>query len=263
MKTKLFFLQIMLLFILNCSGDKIIEMKSWEQYYSKFSGRGCFLLYDTKNETKYCYNPTRCQEIFLPASTFKILNSLIALECGVIRDENEIIAWDGIDRGYKAWNQDLDLRGAIKYSAVWFYQELARRIGKEKMKNYVKLAEYGNMNIDGNLDSFWLDGQLRISAEEQLDFLRKLYNNELPFSDRIMNIVKDILLYEKGDKYKIKAKTGWTMRISPQIGWFVGWIEKDDDVFFFVNNLEITKRTDSKGRSEITKNILRELKIIP
>jgi beta-lactamase class D len=237
---------------------------NFKKYYDDFGVEGCFLLYDLNNNILINYNSERCSERFIPASTFKIFNSMAALESGVIKDQNEIIKWDSVKRFYDKWNQDLDMRKAFKFSAVWFYQELARRIGEKKMQKFINENNYGNMNISGGIDHFWLDGELRISPIQQLEFLKKLYSNNLKFSERSQNIVKEIMLYEEGDNYKIRAKTGWGMRFDDQIGWFVGWVEKNNNVYFFVNNCQTNNPGEGyPSRIEITRKILSELRILP
>ncbi len=151
-----------------------IEKKEWGKYFTEKGFEGCFVLLDNNNNTTYVYNKERAEKQFLPASTFKIPNSVFALDSKVIKDENEIIEWDGVTRSFKDWNQNLNLSTAIKVSCVWFYQELAKRMGYEKLDNYVKSINYGNKNIKGAIDRFWLDGELRISAYQQIDFLKKL-----------------------------------------------------------------------------------------
>lgn len=238
------------------------ERPSFASYFKQAKVEGAFLLYDLREDKYVVYNRERALTAFIPASTYKIFNSLVALETGVVRDENEVIKWDGVDRGSKEWNQDQNMRSAFKHSTVWFYQELARRIGEARMQRYVNLVGYGNKNIGGGIDRFWLDGELRITAPEQIDFLVKLYRNRLPFSPKTMNTVKDIFIYEKTDKYTLSAKTGWAMRSKPQIGWLVGYVERDGKAYFFATNIDIVNSDDSKARMLITKNILREMKII-
>ena len=236
----------------------------FKKYYDEYGVEGCFLLYDLKNDILINYNSERSSERFIPASTYKIFNSLVALETGVMPDENEIIKWDGVKRVYEVWNQDLDMRKAFKYSAVWFYQEVARRIGEERMQEYINKNSYGNMNISGGIDRFWLDGEIRISPLEQIDLLKKLYAGKLEFSNRSQNIVKEIMLFEESENYKIRAKTGWGMRFDDQVGWFVGWVESNNNIYFFVNNCETKNPGDGyPARIEITKKILSELKILP
>jgi beta-lactamase class D len=234
----------------------------FSKYFDQFGVKGSFLLFDLNAEKYYYNDSSRSSSRYIPASTFKIFNSLTALETGAVSDENEIIPWDSIDRDFPEWNKDHNMRTAFKYSAVWFYQELARRIGEERMRHSIDTASYGNRDISGGIDRFWLDGGLRISSFEQLEFLKKFYKNELPFGNRSMTIVKDIMVFEKGIDYTIRAKTGWGMRLSPGVGWFAGWVEKGGNVYFFVNNVEIVKEKDTEARIGITKEILKDLGII-
>ena len=134
---------------------------------------GCFILHDLVNDRNLIYNPTRAQQQFLPASTFKILNSMISLECGVVIDENEIVQWDGTERSIPIWNRDHNMRTGIKHSVVWFYQELARRIGVDRMQLWVDRVGFGNQHIGNEIDNFWLVGDLRISPNEQVEFLKR------------------------------------------------------------------------------------------
>jgi beta-lactamase class D len=219
-------------------------------------------IYDQNQDTWLVYNPQRVDTPYVPASTFKIFNSLVALESGVIKDENEVIPWDGMKREVAEWNQDLDMRSAIQYSAVWFYQELARRIGQERMQQYIDQVGYGNGDISGGIDHFWLDGNLRITARQQIEFLRRLYRNDLPFSQRSLDIVKDILIVEQTPEYVLRAKMGWGSRMKPQIGWWVGYLEQNGNVYFFATNLDIIKPGDENARTSVTRDILRSLGLL-
>ena len=241
-----------------------IEIRNdFKKYFDEYGDKGCFVFYDLNKDTYLKYNPARCAERFIPASTFKIFNSLVGLETGSVKDQFEVFKWDSVKRFYDKWNQDLNMATAIKYSAVWFYQELASRIGEEKMQSQISLNNYGNENISGGIDRFWLDGGLRISADEQIEFLKKLYHNELKFSQRTMDIVKDIMIYDKTNDYTIRAKTGWALRVEDQIGWFVGYVEKGSEVYFFAINIESKKPEEGfTSRKEITFKILKALDII-
>ena len=234
-------------------------------YFEERGVEGAFLLYDSHEGTYVRYNAERCAERFIPASTFKVLNALVALETGVIADEHEIIPWDGVDRGYIPWNRDHNLKTAMEHSAVWFYQELARRVGRERMQHYVDAVGYGNQDISGEIDSFWLEGELRISQGEQIEFLERLYEGELPFPDRTMRIVREIIVLEETEAYRLSGKTGWASRVEPQIGWFVGYLEKDGNVYFFATNVEQPESTESLGwmSLEITRQILEEMDLLP
>ena len=245
----------------------------WQRHFRAAGVNGSFLLYDLKNGRYHVFDRERAQRRFLPASTFKFFNSLVALETGVIPNEKQVLRWDGVDRGNPDWNQDQDLRRAFQRSTVWFYQELARRIGPERMRRYVRAANYGNGDIGGGIDRFWLDGALRISSEEQIRFLVRLHRNDLPFSPRAINLVKQIAVNAEhsGRGYVTRAKTGWVgygsepgNGASPaQIGWWVGYVvRRNGDAHFFALNIDMRKPADGAARFRVTKNILRDMNVI-
>jgi beta-lactamase class D len=243
----------------------IRERPKWERHFRAANVEGSFLLYDLKRDAYEAWNVKRAETSYIPASTYKIFNSLVALETGVIKDENEVVKWDGVKREITEWNRDHTMRSAIKYSAVWFYQELARRVGVERMQRYIDLANYGNHDIRGGIDRFWLDGDLRITSRQQIETLVRLHRNELPFSRRSQEIVKDILINEKTDSYVLRAKTGLALGAASAesgVGWWVGYVERGDDVYFFATNINIVRVEDRSARINVTKNILREMKIL-
>jgi beta-lactamase class D len=228
----------------------------FEKYFSGYS-TGAFVLYDLMNDRYTRYNPERCAERFIPASTFKIMNALGGLESGVIPDENYAIKWDGTHYDVPEWNQDHTLKTAFQVSAVWYYQEVARRVGQERIQQYVDAANYGNRDISGQIDTFWLEGGLRISADEQVGFLKKLYLGELPFSQRSMDIIKSIMVIEDTDEYTFSGKTGTALRVNPPVGWFVGYLETNNDVYFFATNIELETALGNIGKAQdITRAIL-------
>ncbi|MDJ0717855.1 MAG: penicillin-binding transpeptidase domain-containing protein [Prochloraceae cyanobacterium] len=184
----------------------------FQPHFERLGVEGSIIIYDRNKDIFYQYNPSRNKTPFLPASTFKIFNSLVALETGVIKDELVVLTWDGKKRDLDVWNQDYNMRQAIKYSTVWFDQVLARKIGRERMQEYINKVGYGNKNIgaEEDLDRFWLDGELKITAKEQINFLQRLYRGDLPFSEHSMKIVKDILVVEETPEYTLRAKTGLT-----------------------------------------------------
>lgn len=233
-----------------------------EKYFHGF--QGAFVLYDLNSDQYLRYNPERCADRLLPASTFKIMNSLIGLETGIIPDENYVIPWDGIQHDIPAWNRDHTLKTAIQNSVVWYFQELARRVGKEKMQQYIDAANYGNEDISGQIDTFWLEGGLRISADEQVGLLKRLYEGDLPFSQQAMKTVREILVLEKTETYQVSGKTGSVVRVTPYVGWFVGYVERQGNVYFFATNIE-SQGLDANGlkAQEISQNILRSLNVLP
>ena len=237
------------------------------RHFQELGIEGSTLIYDSQNDRVFQHNPERNARAFLPASTFKIINSLISLETGVISDEISVLTWDGIQRDIPEWNRDLNMKEAFKVSAVWFYQVLARRVGYEQMQKWVNNVGYGNQKIGSkdDIDKFWLQGELRITPQEQIQFLRRLYNNELPFSKRTVSIVKDIMIMEKTPDYTIRSKTGWAGfgdNVIPQIGWIVGYLEKGDNVYFFATNIDIRNNKDSSARMEVTRRCFKDMGVL-
>ncbi len=225
---------------------------------------GAFVSLDLQTDEYFRYNSKRCAERFLPASTFKIPNSLIGLETGVIPDENFVIKWDGVNRWNNDWNKDHNLASAIKYSVVPYYQELARRVGKRNYNKYLKNLNYGNKIIGKKTDEFWLDNSLKISADEQIIFLKRFYEYSLPFSRRNIDIVKNIMSGEKYSKSLLKYKTGTGQKENgAYIGWLVGYVEKEKDVCVFAFNVEAETFEEVRDlRSSASRDILKYLKII-
>lgn len=239
----------------------------FEQHFQDLGVEGSIMIYDSNKDHSFQHNPERNKTAFLPASTYKILNSLIALESGVISDEIAVLTWDGIQRKVPQWNRDLNMREAIKLSAYWFYQVLARRVGHDQMQRWVTQVEYGNQTIGGpeDIDRFWLRGELRITPEQQIQFLRRFYKNDLPFSERSLDLVKDIIILEKTPDYTLRGKTGWVGfddGVTPQIGWLVGYLEKGENVYFFATNIEIHNQEDAAARMEVTHRCLKDLAVL-
>lgn len=253
--------------IIVISVNQILFAQNTEQKNIKkfFKGhKGAFVLYDKQNKKYFRYNEARCAERFLPASTFKILNSLIGLETKVIEDENYVIKWDGVNRWSKDWNRDHTLSSAIKYSVVPYYQELARRVGRKQYKKWSDAISYGNQVIGDKIDTFWLDNSLKISADEQIVFLKRFYDYELPFSKRAIDIVKRIMSEEKYEHSLLKYKTGTgTKEDGTFIGWLVGYVEKEKNVYLFAFNIEAkTFEEVRKLRDESSRAILKKLQVL-
>ncbi len=245
----------------------IAQNLDFGRHFRELNVEGSIVIYDLKNDDFFEHNPQRNTKAFPAASTFKILNSLISLETGVISDEIAILTWDGIQRLLPQWNRDLNLREAFKLSAVWFYQVLARRVGYERMQKWITAVKYGNQQIGTkeDIDKFWLEGQLQITPQEQIQFLRRLYSNDLPFSEKNIAIVKDIMINEKTPDYTIRGKTGWFgfgREVMPNVGWYVGYLEKGENVYFFATNIDIRQEQDSGARIELTRRCLKHLGVL-
>lgn len=249
-----------------CYSTRPKELGELQKVFDKYKVDGSILIY-SQNENVYMgYNLERCNTAFCPASTFKIPNTLIALESGIVTAET-VFTWNGEKRTSPAWEKDMTVEEAFQASAVPVYQEIARRIGAEKMKYYTQLFNYGNLDINAhNIDKFWLEGKSGVTQYQQVYFLQKLYNLQLPVSENAMKLTKKIMQYETNGDYKISGKTGWAVRQNESITWFVGYIETKDNVFIFATNVAPNQETDLKTftqvRIELTKEVFRELKII-
>ncbi|PHJ63558.1 beta-lactamase [Nostoc linckia z18] len=238
-----------------------VKTSNFKRHFQEFGREGSILIYDSNNKRTYEYNSQRNATTVPPASTFKIFNSLVALETGVIRDDVAVLTWDGIVREIDAWNRDTNLRQAFKDSTVWFYQVLARRIGYEKMQQFINKVGYGNRQIGttADIDRFWLQGPLQITPQQQIKFLQQLYQSDLPFSQRSINLVKDIMIREQTPDYTLRGKTGWLTISKPNIGWFVGYLEQNKNVYYFATTLDMYKPEDAPARIEITRRSLKDL----
>ncbi len=223
---------------------------------------GTFVGYKVDDYLIVASDKVRSGEAKLPASTFKIPNSLIALETGVVADpDKDIFKWDGVTRSIEAWNKDHTLRSAIAVSAVPVYQEIARRIGQERMQKYVDLLEYGNRDIGGGIDQFWLTGNLRIDPIQQVDFVDRLRRGVLPVSKRNQELVRDILPVTKVGDATIHAKSGLLGAEigKPSLGWLVGWAEKGDQQTVFAMNMDCKEPGHIAARMTVTQQCLTDI----
>ena len=254
-------------FVVTCYSSEPKELSVLKNVFDEFKVEGSILIYN-RNENVYMgYNLERCNIAFCPASTFKIPNALIALESGVATTET-VFKWNGEKRTNPIWEKDMTIKEAFQVSAVPVFQEIARRVGVEKMKYYTQLFNYGNLDINTeNIDKFWLEGESNITQYQQVYFLQKLYNLQLPISENTMKLTKEFMLFETNSNYKISGKTGWAVRQGESVTWFVGYIETGDNVYIFATNVAPDKDADlntfGQVRTELTKAIFKELKIIP
>jgi beta-lactamase class D len=221
---------------------------------------GTFVAYDVDAYTLIASDHDRSAEPKLPASTYKVPNSLIALETGVVEDpDKDVLKWDGVKRSIEAWNKDHTLRSAIAVSAVPVYQEIARRIGQERMQKYVDLLEYGNRNIGGGIDQFWLTGDLRIDPIQQIDFLDRLRRGVLPVSKRSQDMVRDILPVTQVGDAVIRSKSGLLGREQGSLGWMVGWAEKGEARVVFALNMDCKEPRHIADRMNLTQACLHDI----
>ncbi len=213
-------------FFNSCRDVRISEHKDWQSYFDKYGFKNaCFILRDHTHESVHLLNKEKCLERKTPASTFKIFNSLVALETAVATDDQLTIKWDGVKRK-DAWDKDMTMAEAFKVSSVPFYQEVARRIGAPAMNKYLDTMNYGNKRCGGKIDEFWLNDTLQISADEQVGFLKRMYFSQLPMAERTQRIVKTMMLQEETSKHKLYFKTGTAERNGKLLCWIVGFAER-------------------------------------
>ncbi len=225
---------------------------------------GTFVMLELKKNRITVVNSERHTKGFLPASTFKIPNALIALETGVIKDaDHPLFEWDGTQREVEAWNKDQTPGSAFRVSAVWVFQEIARQVTGTRMRVYVAQFGYGNRNIRGKEDSFWLDGQLRISALQQIEFLERFYIGKLPVNPKNAAIVKDMMVLERVGGATLRGKTGWIPTGDNKIGWFVGSVERGEEMYIFALNLDPHEERHVGARVQIAKSLLSQLGALP
>ncbi len=243
-----------------CSVNKAKIDDDLKKYFDAKNVEGCFTMLNNADGKVTVYNMGMDTTRYTPASTFKILNSLIALQTGAVTGEDMVIKWDGVKRSNADWNKDMNIKEAFRVSSVPFYQELARRIGRDTMKMWIDSLGYGNKRIEGPIDSFWLNNQLKISPDEQLGLLKRLYFDQLPFRKTVQLSVRSMMLQENNTAYKLSYKTGWGFdEANHSLGWLAGWIEENNHVYFFVTLLKSTDPNyDMKrARLDITKDILK------
>lgn len=218
---------------------------------------GSILIESEDGQHTYQYN-VDAQARFVPASTFKIPNTLIILEEGLLKNQNQPITWDGVERNYAPWNQDQTLKSAFQISCVWCYQRYAAMIGNEKYLRYLKAFNYGNQLTGSNITRFWLDGDLKISLQEQIHFLRKVHSGKLPIKPRHISTLKSIMLSESKSGIKIWSKTGW----AGKDGWYVGYLTTEGITWFFANHIVINSEADLAFRKSMTMDAFNRLNII-
>jgi len=197
-------------------------------------------------------------ERYLPASTFKIPNTLIVLEEGLITDPAATIKWDGVARSYAPWNKDQTLKSAFQFSCVWCYQRYAAQVGDSKYRAYLHKLGYGNQQTGPDVQRFWLDGDLSISVKEQIDFIRNVYLETLPVSQAHIKTLKTIMLSEEQAGYRVWSKTGW----AGKDGWYVGYLTVGDQTWLFANHIEINNRAELKYRKQLVMDAFRNLKLL-
>ena len=249
--------------------EKILK----EDLSSYFTGYdGCFVLFDQNKNEYSIYNEPKSQKQVSPCSTFKIMNALIGLETKVLTDQNTIFKWDGTAYQNEAWNKDQTLAAAITNSTFWYFQQNASKVGSDRMQSYIDKVDYGNKDISGGITQFWEQSSLKISPREQVEILKRIYTYQIPISKGNIDIVKRILVLSKENGATLSGKTGSGLKgigsFIPQgtedgyiIGWFIGYVERDNNVYYFATNIEGEKDAYGGKAKEITLKILKDKKL--
>ncbi|MBN9298679.1 MAG: class D beta-lactamase [Filimonas sp.] len=268
MAKSLLFVAFMALLIAGCSPNNVTVESGLKKYFDQNNVTGSFGLFDNGQGHFTIYNLSRFKDSsYLPASTFKIVNALVGLQTGKIVDDKMEIKWDGVTRFYPSgdtaasWNKDLTMGEAFKASAMPYFQEVARRIGKDTMQRWLDTLHYGTQKITSRIDTFWLDNSLKITADEQLGLVKRLYFEQLPFQKKhCMDIVKKLMEQESNANYKLAYKSGWGFRENGNaIGWLVGWLEENNHPYFFVLNVEGPHNTNmTEVRKAVLDGILKD-----
>lgn len=264
---------ILLVMMTSCSSSKK-NPKSPAQATPFASMKGCFLLYNLKTNEFEKTVGEACQERFPACSSFKVPLAVMAFDSGVLKDEEQVFKWDGKKRMLEVWNKDQNAKSWMRESVVWFSQRLTPKLGKKKFKEYLKKFEYGNEDVSTGITIAWLNspsdphGSLAINAYEQVEFMKKLWRNELPATKRSMEITRQITYLETSPNgFKLSGKTGsnfYDAARKVQLGWFISHISNGDKDYIAVTNLSDLKpiETDKFGghrAKEITKSMLKEV----
>ena len=232
------------------------------EIFKRNNATGTLVIQSLQHGTTYVWNQDRSTKKFASASTFKIFNTLIALDERVFDPGNDQFVWDGTPYEFGDWNRNLSLPMAYKASCVWCYQKLAERMGAATYLHHLRRAQYGEIDTPFEGTTFWLDGSFRVSAVDQIEFLKKLYTQSLPYKSTSYAGLKSIMRAKSTADYQIYAKTGWARRVTPEIGWYVGYVESKNDVWFFALNMNIASPDQLSLRQQITLESLKNKRII-
>ena len=275
-------ISVLLITASSCYKDNIHKKPEWGKFFTERGiDSACFEVYDNTHDQVFVYNLERASRRVSPASTFKIVSSLIALETNIAPDIDYTIKWDGVMRDNQNANQDLDMKAAFDYSATWYFQELLEKIGRDTVQHYLDTLRYGNKIIGDTLTKISYGNDLKITPDEQVGFLKRMYFDKLPLSKRSQRLVRSIMLHEKNEEYKLSYKTGTYNNGDNYICHLVGYLEKVEiqknvetgaeetnyRPYFFSQSFETKDKNidfaqNVKDRVEITKAIFKDLEII-
>lgn len=241
------------------TNDKTVY-EDLSQYFKGFDGS--FVMYDLKSKQYHIYNKEKSKTRISPNSTYKIYSALFGLENGIITRDNSHIPWDGKHHSNSSWNEDQDLFSAMENSVNWYFQTLDKKTKLKNIQTYLKQIGYGNHDVSGGISNFWLESSLKISPIEQVKLLESFYTNKFKFEDKNIEAVKDSLLISKKDGVSLSGKTGTANINGKDVnGWFIGYVEKNENTYFFATNIQSKDYSNGSSASKITLSILNDKKI--
>lgn len=260
---RILFSCLAIFFLAGCSPNNVDVDNSLGKYFKDNGTEGCFALLNNNSGRFTLYNLARYRDsAFLPASSFAIVHSLVGLQTGVITNDSMVIKKDSLAQGRAACQQDLSMYQAFRLSCPSYFQELARRLGRDTLQHWLDSLSYGTKKIKGPVDSFWLNNSLKITPDEQLGLVKRLYFEQLPFFKRNQQIVKRAMRFEDKPEYRLSYYTGSGNKENGHpLGWVVGYIEENGHPYFFVLNFETANRNldPASLHLKILKGILSEL----
>lgn len=267
---KVFFALAVLVFSLHaCAPNNVTVEQSVEKHFIEAGVEGCFALLDNGNGEFTVYNLARYRDsAFIPGASFDMVTALIGLQTGIIPSDSAVLKWDGTARPASSWNKDLPMYEAFRASAVPHFQEVARRIGRDTLQHWLDTLSYGTKQIKTRVDSFWLDGSLTLTPDEQLGLVKRLYFGQLPFFKVNQEMIKRAMIQEQNTAYTLAYKTSpgtWDTARKKKTGWVTGWFEQDRQPRFFVLNLE-SENPDvnlTAAGTGILNRILQQLDLLP
>lgn len=239
------------------------ENPDFAEQFRRADVAGTFVVLDPRTGEMTGYNQARAATRFVPASTFKIANTLIGLAVGAVEDVDEVLDYGGQPQPIKEWERNMSLREAIVLSNVAIYQSLARRIGLSRMGAALEHLGYGNRTIGQAIDRFWLDGPLQISAMEQVGFIAQLADHRLPVSEAAQTQTREILLAEKHRDRGLWAKSGWQNYPNEGVGWWVGWVRSEGVNYPFALNMDMKNTNMGPMREQLGRACLESLGLLP
>jgi beta-lactamase class D len=245
------------------SNAGVAEDSRIAELFAQAGVEGALIIEAVTSGQRMVHNQARATQPFIAASTFKVLNTLIAVENGVIAGPSAPIPWNGAEYAIPAWNQDQTLRSAFQVSCVWCYQRLARRIGTQTYRNMIHRIGYGRLRVPFAVDTFWLDGALTISAAEQVAFLKRLVTRRLPFQPSTYDTLEAVMRSNAAPGARLYAKTGWSTRRTPGLGWYIGYLQRTDETWVFALNLDTRDAQDLPLRQQLVLEALHATGLLP